>query len=113
VPFPALTPLSPAWLQAAERIGSEPAAVTTLEAQPRSLAGAPGLHAPVAASLPQSLADRRSLLLGGAQPRLRVGKRGGAGGGHGSHQQEQLAAERKMHQRMQEELANMTGTLKK
>jgi hypothetical protein len=68
----------------------------------------------VASSLPPSLADRRAQLLGGAQPRLRVGKRGsGGGGGHGGHLQDQLAEERKMHQRMQEELASMTGALKR
>ena len=89
------------------------ASTWTLEAQPHELAGAPGLHVPVSSTLPKSLADRRSQLLGGAQPRLRVGKRGGAGGAHGSHLQEQLAEERKMHLRMQEELANMTGSLKR
>ena len=67
----------------------------------------------MASSLPPSLADRRSQLLGGAQPRLRVGKRGSGGGGHGGHLQDQLAEERKMHQRMQEELASMTGALKR
>jgi len=102
-------------LQRAQQTTSERASEPATEpaVQPGSLAGAPVLHAPVGSSLPQSLADRRSQLLGSAQPRLRVGKRGGAGGGHGSHLQEQLAADRKLQQRMQEELANMTGTLKR
>ena len=107
-------PLSPylACLSCTQVTSLERASTRALD-PPRKLLGAPGLHAPVASTLPQSLADRRSQLLGGVQPRLRVGKRGGAGGGHGSHLHEQLAADRKVHERMKEELVNMTGALKR
>ena len=84
-----------------------------LAAHARGLVGAPSMQPAVAASLPPSLADRRAALLGGGNQRLRVGKRGGASGGHGAHLQDQLAADRAAHYRMQEELANMTGTLKR
>ena len=84
-----------------------------LAAHARGLIGAPSMKPAVAASLPPSLADRRAALLGGGNQRVRMGKRGGAGGGHGAHLQDQLAADRAAHHRMQEELANMTGTLKR
>lgn len=63
----------------------------------------------VASTLVKSLSDRRAQLLGGEGARYRVGRSGYSGNRHIC---DQLKEDRKMHERLEAELSNMTKALK-